>query len=297
MSPWQFTVCSTFQWLALLLSSFFTLSAAAAEVVAWGDSTSGQTTVPSGLSNVVVVAAAGEDHSLALRADGTVVAWGYNGSGQTTVPLGLSNVVAVAGGAKYSLALTRRDALLFTLPRILMQPRGHTLFSGASLSLYAIAVGALPLRYQWQRNGEPLSRATNNLFTMDNVQPSDSGSFSVVVGNAFGSVTSAVALVVVTNSPPFIIQAPQSQTTYAGNSVTFSVTADGSRPLTYQWFLTSVPLAGATSAFLTVNNVQSNNVGTYTVSIANQYGMLMSLPVLLMCWRRPNGIHQQEQSC
>jgi YD repeat-containing protein len=73
-------------------------------VVAWGDNYYFQATVPAGLSNVVAVAA-GYDQSMALRADGTVVAWGYNDFGQTTVPAGLSNVVAVAAGDYHSLAL------------------------------------------------------------------------------------------------------------------------------------------------------------------------------------------------
>ena len=80
---------------------------AAGEITAWGDNSygqNGQTNVPSGLSNVVAIAA-GDAYSLALRADGTIAAWGYNGSGQTKVPSGLSNVVAVAAGDAYSLAL------------------------------------------------------------------------------------------------------------------------------------------------------------------------------------------------
>jgi hypothetical protein len=38
----------------------------------------------------------GEQHSLALRSDGTVIGWGNNGYGQTTIPAGLSNAVAIA---------------------------------------------------------------------------------------------------------------------------------------------------------------------------------------------------------
>ena len=72
-------------------------------VAAWGDNSSGQTTVPAGLSNVVAMAG-GNYHSLALRSDGTVAAWGDNSYSVTTVPAGLSNVVAVAGGNYYSLA-------------------------------------------------------------------------------------------------------------------------------------------------------------------------------------------------
>ena len=74
-------------------------------VVGWGDNGSSQTTVPRGLSNVVAIAA-GWGHSLALTAEGRVVAWGWNGYGQTTVPSGLSNVVAIAAGEYHSLALT-----------------------------------------------------------------------------------------------------------------------------------------------------------------------------------------------
>jgi hypothetical protein len=73
-------------------------------VVAWGNNDYGQTNVPSGLSNVVAIAA-GHDHCLALQANGMVVAWGNNDYGQTNVPSGLSNVVAIAAGWWHSLAL------------------------------------------------------------------------------------------------------------------------------------------------------------------------------------------------
>jgi hypothetical protein len=60
--------------------------------------------VPGGLSGVVAIAA-GRDHSLALKSDGTVVAWGNNTSGQSTVPGGLNGVLAIAAGFDHSLAL------------------------------------------------------------------------------------------------------------------------------------------------------------------------------------------------
>ncbi len=72
----------------------------------------GQSIVPAGLSNVVQIAA-GVDHSLALKSDGTVAAWGsarlflnsWDPLGQSMVPVGLNNVVAIAGGSFHSLAL------------------------------------------------------------------------------------------------------------------------------------------------------------------------------------------------
>jgi hypothetical protein len=73
-------------------------------LVAWGDNSYGQTNVQAGLGGVVALAA-GDRHSLALKADGTVVAWGGNNAGQATVPAGLSGVVAIAGGDLHGLAL------------------------------------------------------------------------------------------------------------------------------------------------------------------------------------------------
>ncbi len=73
-------------------------------VFAWGRNLENQTNSPPGLSNVVSVAA-GYYHSLALCGDGTVVAWGTNTYGQISVPAGLSNVVMIAAGMSVSVAL------------------------------------------------------------------------------------------------------------------------------------------------------------------------------------------------
>lgn len=60
--------------------------------------------MPPGLANVVAIAA-GKNHMLALKNDGTVVAWGLNTFGECNVPAGLAGVVAIAGGFGHSVAL------------------------------------------------------------------------------------------------------------------------------------------------------------------------------------------------
>ena len=73
-------------------------------VAAWGSNSSGQATVPPGLSGLTAIAAGG-DHSLALKDDGTVAAWGEDTFGQADVPVSLTAVTAIAAGGSHSLAL------------------------------------------------------------------------------------------------------------------------------------------------------------------------------------------------
>ncbi|MBI3044835.1 MAG: fibronectin type III domain-containing protein [Betaproteobacteria bacterium] len=74
-------------------------------VTGWGDNAAGQITVPGTATGVLAIAAGGS-HSLALKSDDTMVAWGNNGNGQSTVPGGLTDVAAIAAGGNHSLALT-----------------------------------------------------------------------------------------------------------------------------------------------------------------------------------------------
>ena len=72
---------------------------------------------------------------------------------------------------------------------------------------------------------------------------------------------------------PIISADPQSQTNTAGQSVTFTVGAGGSAPLSYQWYFnTNTPIANATNTFLTIASVQATNAGTYSVIVINPAG-------------------------
>lgn len=73
-------------------------------VYAWGSNSQGQTNVPTSLSNVWAVAA-GDAHTLVLRENGTVAAWGKASAAQTNIAHNLSNVAAVSAGGDQSLAL------------------------------------------------------------------------------------------------------------------------------------------------------------------------------------------------
>jgi alpha-tubulin suppressor-like RCC1 family protein len=73
-------------------------------VTAWGSNTLGQTTIPSGLGSVVAIAARG-NVSGAVASDGTIALWGDNTYGQTTLPAGLAGVNGLAIGTDHVLAV------------------------------------------------------------------------------------------------------------------------------------------------------------------------------------------------
>ncbi|MBX3015643.1 MAG: hypothetical protein KF832_29240 [Caldilineaceae bacterium] len=69
-------------------------------VMAWGEDSAGQLTIPATVYELVAVAA-GYQHSVGLKADGTVVTWGET----KNPPADLTNVVAIAAGRYHNLAL------------------------------------------------------------------------------------------------------------------------------------------------------------------------------------------------
>ncbi len=77
-------------------------------------------------------------------------------------------------------------------------------------------------------------------------------------------------------TPPFILTQPVSQTANTGDNISFSVSAGGTSPLSYQWYKNGSILSGETAATLSLNNVNTGNNGTYTVQITNACGTIVS---------------------
>src|ERR1051325_9102015 len=69
--------------------------------------------------------------------------------------------------------------------------------------------------------------------------------------------------------PPTITEQPQSRTATLGSTVTLTVSAAGSAPLSYQWHFNDGDLPGATSASLVVSHLQTANAGSYYVTVSN----------------------------
>jgi hypothetical protein len=157
----------------------------------------------------------------------------------------------------------------------------NTTFEGGTVTLNVTAAGAAPLAYQWAKNGTAISGASVSSYLLtSNAALADSGTYSVVITNAYGAVTSSVVLTI-SGSAPFVVTQPASITRIVGTPATFTVVAGGSFPRSYQWKHGTTPISGATAASLALPSVQWADAGTYTCAITNAYGGTITVPATL----------------
>ncbi len=163
-------------------------------------------------------------------------------------------------------------------PSISAQPQSRTVPVGSNVLFSVTAAGAPPLSYQWYFNTNTLiPGATANSLVITNAQLTNAGTYSVIITNTAGSITSSVAALTVTNAAPTITTQPQNQSVVSGASATFSVSATGTAPLSYQWYFnTNNLISDAVASSLTITNAQLTNAGMYSVVVSNLVGSITS---------------------
>lgn len=87
-------------------------------------------------------------------------------------------------------------------PYLTTQPESQETTTGTDITFTVQAGGTPTLNYQWRFHGTILAGATGSSFTRTNAQGIHAGNYSVVVTNASGSVTSAVATLTLTPVVP-----------------------------------------------------------------------------------------------
>ncbi|OIR03999.1 endoglucanase C precursor [mine drainage metagenome] len=163
-------------------------------------------------------------------------------------------------------------------PTISHQPSNVSTSVGGSASFSVSATGNPEPTYQWRKDGVAIAGATGSTYTNLNISASDAGTYTVVVSNSAGSVTSDGATLTVTaaSSAPTISQEPRSATVTVGGSAEFSVTATGNPEPTYQWRKDGVAIPGATDSTYSIDTVSASDAGTYDVVVSNSAGSTTS---------------------
>jgi hypothetical protein len=163
-------------------------------------------------------------------------------------------------------------------PFIAAPPQSRTANEGIAASFAVTAYGTRPLFYQWQLRGETLTDRTNASLTLSNLTAAHDGEYALVVSNAFGVVTSAVATLTVRTLPRLVGPLPPLQlAAVPGETVTLSMEATGTLPIGYRWrhLRTNGTSANLTNfvlnqhaCFLTLT-VDANSAGAYTIILTN----------------------------
>ena len=135
-------------------------------------------------------------------------------------------------------------------PVITTQPVDLKVWAGRDAAFTVNAIGDKPFRFQWEFNGTTLPGATNAALGLVNVQPTNSGNYSVLVSNTNGATLSSNALLTVLEGPPIIAVQPTDQITYPGRPAAFQVVTDGPVPQSYQWRVDGMDVVGTTDTIL-----------------------------------------------
>ncbi len=231
--------------------------------------------------------ATGLPTGLTLQGTSGLATWKIAGTPTVT---GVFNVGLTAKYVQSSAAdRTTTETLVITVrstatpPTITVQPLPVTVTSGSPASFTVTATGTAPFTYQWAKDGVNLANATNQTITIPTTTVADDGLYLVTVSNNAAAVTSQSARLTV-NTPvvaPTITTQPKAKAVHTGESVSFTVAANGTGPITYQWFRENTLIQGMTSPTLILTNVQLNAAGNYTVKIQNSIATVTSLPAQL----------------
>ncbi len=83
------------------------------------------------------------------------------------------------------------------------------------------------------------------------------------------------------DSPPVIVNQPANVTVAAGERAEFSVVANGTPPLRFQWYCSGNSVLGATNDTLVIEHTAPDHAGEYRVEVVNQFGSILSAPAVL----------------
>lgn len=234
-------------------------------------------------------------------------AWtGSNTFGLASVPPWAPGATIVSNGPNSTL-----DLYLPNDPRpvISSEPAGYSGSPGdpVTFSVGLNPTSVTPLGYQWFNGttlltdgatgtGASRSGSTSASLVINNAQPGDNGSYTVVITNLYGSVTSSPAAVLTISAgaiaPAITGPLPANQAALAGGTVTLTASVSGNPAPMLQWQLNGNnlsdgptangdTLSGSTGTALTVSNVQyPASQGTYSIIASNTAGLATNYVVL-----------------
>lgn len=223
--------------------------------------------------------------------ENTTLDWNVAGATEITLQQGLETPVVVASSdfrtvaplapTVYSLVSSNADG---TSPPARLSLEVVPVLSDFSASPTTISPGQATT-LSWVTVGEGLTLSLSPepgpvTGTSWKVSPLVTTTYTLIAANSYTSVSQKVLVSV--DGVPAILSQPRDQSVAVGQSATFSVSASGATPLSYQWTKNGELIAGADGATHTTPPAALGDQGaTYAVTITNTYGSVTSEPATL----------------
>ena len=174
-------------------------------------------------------------------------------------------------------------------PYILVAPVSQTAGSGEPVWL-SVAAGGSTLSYQWRKDGADIAGATDSIYLIPGMQGDDAGSYSVVVSNSRGSITSSPPAVLAWANPEVLITSGPADGARIATSVVNLVgqVGDSIALEAVEWQLSNAsgttawqPASGTTNWSATIANLA---VGRNTVRVRARHGSGYGSAVVSRSW-------------
>lgn len=174
-------------------------------------------------------------------------------------------------------AATNFTVNVIVTPAISNQPQSLLLNVGAPANFSVIAGGTPPPTYQWYHNGDLIQNATATNYSIGSVGLGDIGTYTVVVSNTAGSVTSAGAVLAVYSTMTGTPAAPANNATGVCIdtllSISFSQTPSVGNTGTVKIYDAANPGSPVDTLDLSAGNLQLRTIGGINI---NSYDILIN---------------------
>jgi hypothetical protein len=268
--------------LVLTIGSYSSITSAATASVASGGSFS-YTLV--GNNSPVNYNLSGQPSGLSFNSTTGVLSGTPTTSGTYTLTASANNALGAGPSTAITLSVTdpTSGSAPQTVPLILSEPQPQAVTVGSTALFSVTAVGTGVMDYQWSFNDVLIAGASGPVLTIEEVNASNAGSYTVTITNAVGTAESAPAPLSILSLivPPSIVADPYKESVSEGSPASFTVGASGTGQLSYQWLLNGAPIAGATTATISMPSAQVSDAGTYSAVVSSSTGSSQSAGAVL----------------
>ena len=153
------------------------------------------------------------------------------------------------------------------------QPRDVSVAVGESTRFEVMVNGAVPISYQWMKDGVAVHGATASELSISSARLEDAGRYSVRATNRMGTVDSESATLTVTAQPPthapVITRHPAPVAAKVGDTVSFTFGFSLPEPQNtlISWRKNGLPIPNSNSTTLILTNVQKEDAGLYSAEV------------------------------